>query len=108
MLPSDDDDVETVAKTDKEPPVWKSLETDPDLRLSSLDLVVYSYLKEELVNCEGTPEAKYLTEKCPKLYNFYKLMEFIFERSDADGAEARANFFKVNKVSFVDKSGQSP
>lgn len=104
-----EEDRKAAPKTTKEEPIWKSLESEPDLRLSSLDLVVYSYLKEELINSEGTPEAKYLTEKCPRLLSFYKLMEFLFEEgndSDEGANDARENFFKVNKVCFVEGSGR--
>ena len=65
----------------EQPPVWKSLETDPQVRLSSLDLTVYAYLKEELINTEESPEVKYLKTKCPRLMSFVKLMDFLFEDS---------------------------
>ena len=40
--------------------IRSSLSLNPDLRLSSLDLTVYAYLKEELINTSNTKEVKYL------------------------------------------------
>ena len=54
-----------------------------DLNLSSLDLTVYAYLKEELVNTDDSAEVKYLKKNCPNLINFVKLMDFLF-MSDED------------------------
>ena len=39
---------------------------------------MYAYLKEELVNTPDSPELTYLKEKCPRLMQFYTLMEAIF------------------------------
>ena len=52
-----------------------------DLRISSLDLTVYAYLKEEIVNTEESEEVKYLRSKCPNLMKFYNLMDFLFTES---------------------------
>lgn len=91
---------------------------DPaDLRLSSLDLIVYAYLKEELINTEESEEVKYLKENCPNLMNFYSLMDFLFtdspiKASTDDKAElsidlldkaksAKARFFRANQVKLL-------
>lgn len=47
-----------------------------DLRVSSLDLVAYAYLKEELVNTPDSQEVKYLKS------NFKNLIKFV-DRMDA-------------------------
>lgn len=49
-----------------------------DLRFSSLDLIAYAFLKEELVNTGDSAEVKYLKQKCPNLMNFVKSMDFLF------------------------------
>ena len=59
-------------------PVWTKFDEVPDVRLSSLDLTVYAYLKEELVNTDDSAEVKYLKEKCPALIRFINLMDFLF------------------------------
>lgn len=62
----------------EEADAWESIAQNPDLRLSSLDLTVYAFLKEEIVNTSNSDEVTYLNESCPKLMKFYKLMEAMF------------------------------
>jgi len=40
--------------------------------VSWLDLVAYSYLKEELINIEDSSQVEYLKTNCPKLIKFVK------------------------------------
>ena len=49
------------------------------LNFSSLDFVVYAYLKEEIINTPDTPAVKYLKESCPKLMAFVNFMDSKFE-----------------------------
>lgn len=45
-------------------------------KLSSFDILVYAYLKEELVNTPCSPEVSHLKQKFP---NLLKFVEFIYE-----------------------------
>ena len=56
---------------------------NPDLELSSFDLIIYSYLREELINTAGSEQVTYLKTKCPCLLNFVNLMDFIFAEEHA-------------------------
>ena len=49
------------------------------LNFSSLDFVVYAYLKEEIINNPDTPAVKYLKASCPKLMAFVNFMDSKFE-----------------------------
>ena len=54
-----------------EPEPWISLMENSNLRLSSLDLTVYSFVKEEIANTPNSDEVAYLKKSCPKLYQFF-------------------------------------
>jgi len=59
-----------------------SMELNPVIRLSSLDLVVYAYLKEELVNTEDSPEVVHLKENYKNLIRFVEFMDEIINFFD--------------------------
>ena len=85
-----------------------------DLRLSSLDITAYAYLKEELVNTEDSAEVKYLKEKCPNLMRFYSLMEFLFTGASPTKSiaketltDARARLLSCNVAKMIGKGERS-
>ena len=52
-------------------------ETQP--RLSSLDIIAYAYLKEELINTPESKEVIYLKENYANLVNFVKTIDQLME-----------------------------
>ena len=46
-----------------------------DIKLNSLDLVMFAYLKQELVNTPESSEVKYLKESCPLLTAYVEFMD---------------------------------
>ena len=58
--------------------VIASLELQPNLRLSSLDISVYAHLRTLLVNTPHSEQSKYLLNKCLCLSKFFFLMELLF------------------------------
>ena len=50
------------------------VELDPP-KITSLDLIVWAYLKEELINTPGSKEVAYLKDKFKNLINFVKFMD---------------------------------
>ena len=50
----------------------------PSTKLSSLDLVIYAYLKEEMVNTPDSAEVKYLKESCPLLNARIEFIDLMF------------------------------
>ena len=84
-----------------------------DLNLSSLDLTVYAYLKEELVNTDDSAEMKYLKSNCPNLINFVNLMDFLFTEEDQENLPEQAlllktEFFNSNRISLLNASNRKP
>ena len=81
-----------------------------DLRLSSLDITAYAYLKEELVNTEDSAEVKYLKDKCPNLMRFFSLMEYLFAGAAPTKSiaketlkDARAHLLSSNVAKIIGK-----
>ena len=65
-----------------------SLTLNPSLRLSSLDLIAYAFLKEELINTEGSQESY------PKLFRFIEVMDAIFNQK----GDLQTKVLNTNKV----------
>ena len=96
-----------------------SIELNPKFQITSLDLVVYAYIKEMLVNTKDSEQAKYLKQKCPKLDHFVQILDLVFndripvqlnqkdcsEQEIADYVQRVRNvrklFFEHNRVRFV-------
>ena len=58
----------------------QTLDLNPNLCLSSLDLTAYAYLQEFITNHDESEEKKLLTTKhYPKLCNFIAIMDQIFK-----------------------------
>ena len=51
--------------------------------LTAFDLVVYAYLKEEIVNTSESEMVKYLQENCSKLVKFVSHMDNMPERNES-------------------------
>ena len=45
------------------------------LKFTSFDLVVYAYVKEELINIPESHQVEYLKSSCPKLIDFIQFMD---------------------------------
>ena len=54
---------------------------NPKTKLNSLDLVIYAYLKEEIVNTPESAEVAYLKESCPLLMARVEFFDTMFENS---------------------------
>ena len=52
------------------------------MRVSFLDLVAYSYLKEELVNTSDSAIVKYLKDNCPKVIKFVDFFDKLLNTAD--------------------------
>lgn len=52
------------------------------MRVSFLDLVAYSYLKEELVNTSDSAIVKYLKDSCPKVIKFVDFFDKLLNTAD--------------------------
>ena len=52
-----------------------------NVRLTSLDIVAWSYLKEELVNTADSKEVKFLKESFPNLVKFVSFMDDFLTKS---------------------------
>ena len=52
------------------------------VRVSFLDLVAYSYLKEELVNTSDSAIVKYLKDSCPKVIKFVDFFDKLLNTAD--------------------------
>ena len=94
------EEVKDEKEEEEAPKPWISLIENSNLRLSSLDLTVYSVLKEEIANTPNSDEVGYLKESCPKLYQFYQIMDTVFNSEDEATAECQSRFFESNKVQF--------
>ena len=57
-------------------------------KITSLDIVAWAYLKEEIVNTGESQEVKDLKEKYPALVGFVKYMDEFFERIEKAIKEA--------------------
>ena len=68
------------------------------LNFSSLDFVVYAYLKEEIINTPDTPAVKYLKASCPKLMAFVNFMDSKFENDGMSKEMAKANQLRWRRV----------
>jgi hypothetical protein len=65
---------------------------NPNLRLSSLDLTAYAYLKEMQVNGDDTAELELLSAKnYPKLARFIAIMDLVF-------SNGRLEALRVNRI----------
>ena len=65
-------------RNDKAQPIREIIhETQP--RLSSLDIIAYAYLKEELINTPDSKEIIYLKENYTNLVNFVKTIDQLME-----------------------------
>lgn len=65
---------------------------NPNLRLSSLDLTAYAYLKEMQVNGHDTEELELLSAKnYPKLARFIMIMDLVFSKCHLEA-------LRVNKI----------
>ena len=53
------------------------------MRISYLDLVAYSYVKEELVNTSDSLIVKYLKDNCPKVVKFVEYFDKLLKSTDA-------------------------
>lgn len=56
-----------------------------NVKLTSLDIVAWAYLKEELVNTPGSHEVNYLRKTFPNLLKFVEFMDLYLEQIKAKG-----------------------
>ena len=76
----------------------------PSTKLSSLDLVIYAYLKEEMVNTPDSAEVKYLKESCPLLnarIEFIDLMFGLIEEKAKPKEEVKVEEKKVEEKPVI-------
>ena len=77
--------------------VSESINLNPNLCLSSLDLVAFAFLKEFAGNISDTEEYKLLSRKTyPKLCQFIDIMDFCF--SEANDKALRSNRIKLRAL----------
>lgn len=57
------------------------------VRVSFLDLVAYSYIKEELVNTSDSAIVKYLMDSCPKVIRFVEFFDQLLASADSVSLE---------------------
>lgn len=72
---------------DQQPPIeeakeGESLEVPPPL-LTSLDIMAYAYLKEELVNNRESAEVRHLVQHMPNLIRFVEFLDAYFQKAPA-------------------------
>lgn len=64
-------------------------------KITSLDIVAWAYLKEEIVNTSASQEVKELREKYPNLVTFVGYMDRYFEEIERASAEQPDGIRKV-------------
>lgn len=55
------------------------MDTSKNIEISSLDIVAWCYLKEELINTPDSKEVAYLKDKFPNLIKFVTFMDSYFK-----------------------------
>lgn len=99
--PKEEEKEEQIDTSNKQPELQappsprQSLDLNPNLCLSSLDLTAYAYLQEFVTNHDESEERKLLTTKhYPKLYNFIAIMDQIFKMNHESALD-------INSISLV-------